>query len=128
MAFNKEPIKCSKSGIAIPSKFNNKKKDWDIVSKEETNYSSNGLYIDSLEVSFNKKPLSTEDILVKEVMVQSRKENSANIYIGDINNQTIVLEPDVTFSLPIYNLKNIYFKKKTSVDLYLDIFARINTI
>jgi hypothetical protein len=128
MAYNRELIKRSDSGIAIPSRYNNKKKDWDIVSTEESNYASNGLYIDSLEVSFDKKPISDTVIPVTEVMVQSSKENEENIYIGNKNNQTMVLEPDMSFSIPIGDLSEVYFKKKSSVDLNLDIMARVNRL
>lgn len=128
MAYNRELINRSKSGIAIPSRFNNDKKDWDVVTKEESNYTSNGLYIDSLEVTFEKKPVSEITVPVTEVMVQSSSENLDKIYIGNKENQVIVLEPDVSFSMPFKDLKNIYFKKKSSVDLNLDIIARVNRL
>jgi hypothetical protein len=61
-------------------------------------------------------------------MVQSSKENEENIYIGNKNNQTMVLEPDMSFSIPIGDLSEVYFKKKSSVDLNLDIMARVNRL
>lgn len=126
--YNREPIMKTKTGKSIPSRFNIKNRQWEIVSKEETDYTSNDIYVSSLEVFLIKKPVSLDDIPVKEVVVQSSKENIDNIYIGNYYKQPIVLLPDVAFSLPVDNLKDIYFKKKSDVKLNLDIFARINKI
>jgi len=128
LQYNGEELPTDLRGRALPARWDNEKREWNVLTVEETNYESNFTYCDSVDVDTTARPLSPTYKMTREILLQADPDNDHDLFIGDAKKQVMILKPGRQMTIPIDNLDKLYVKTDGIGDNKLNYFARANLL
>ncbi|MFW6015610.1 MAG: hypothetical protein ACOCRK_04170 [bacterium] len=126
--YNGEELPIDLRGRALPSRWDNKNRKWNVLTVEETAYESNYTYCDTVELDTNAKPLSNLYKETREILIQADPDNDHDIVVGNNVSQVIILKPGRQMTIPVNNLNKLYVRSSGSGNNKLNYFARANLL
>lgn len=70
------------------------------------------------------RPVSVADHNIRECIVQSHKDNTEDVLVGNSSNQYLIIEPGQSITVPIISLSLLYIKYASGSGGVVNYFAR----
>lgn len=128
LKYNGEELPTDLRGRALPARWNNKDKEWNVLTVEETSYESNYSYCDSMDIGIDAKPISNVYKEIREILLQADPDNDHDLLIGNASKQVMILKAGRQMTIPIDNLDKLFVRAKGQGNNKLNFFARANLL